>query len=44
MRPAAVAKRTLFPWRQAATPRAMAQWILPVPLGPAKTTFSLASM
>ena len=44
MRPAAVAKRTRFSWRQAATPRAMAQCVFPVPVGPAKTTFSFPWM
>ena len=34
----AVANRTRWPCRQAATPRAVARWVLPVPGGPRRTT------
>ena len=41
IRLAAVAKRTRYPWRQAARPRVTARWVLPVPVGPKNTAFSL---
>ena len=40
---AAVAKRVLMPRWHAATPRAMATWDLPTPLGPSAMTFSCRS-